>query len=83
MTVTITMTSKGQFTLPAEVRKAMALRKQGDKLVLDFSPSKQQATLSKPVSLDAIQTKAKSYVRPGTEPLVDAGALYETREPRL
>ena len=83
MTVTITMTSKGQFTLPANVRKAMALNKPGDKLVLDFSPTKQQAILSKPVSLEAIQAKARAYVKPGTKPLPDVDALYNSREPRL
>jgi len=77
------MTSKGQFTLPAYVRKSMDLRKRGDKLMLDFSPNKQQATLSKPVSIDAIQARAKTYIKPGTVPLRDVDAFYETREPRL
>lgn len=83
MTVTITMTSKGQFTLPASVRKAMALHKRGDKLVLEFSPTKQQAILSKPVSFDEIQAKAKKYIKPGTAPLRDVDAFYGSREPRL
>lgn len=83
MTITITMTSKGQFTLPANVRRAMALRKQGDKLVLDFNPTRQQAILSKPISFDDIQARAKTYIKPGTVPLGDVDALYDTREPRL
>lgn len=82
MSITITMTSKGQFTLPANVRKAMALRKPGDKLVLDFNPTKQQAILSRPVSLEDIQAKAQTYIKPGTKPLLDVDALYNTREPR-
>jgi len=77
------MTSKGQFTLPASVRKAMSLRKQGDKLVLDFSPTKKQATLSKPISFEDIQARAKMYIKPGTVPLQDVDALYGKREPRL
>jgi bifunctional DNA-binding transcriptional regulator/antitoxin component of YhaV-PrlF toxin-antitoxin module len=83
MNITITMTSKGQFTLPASVRKAMALHKQGDKLVLDFSPAKKQAILSKPISFEDIQAKAKAYIKPGTVPLSDVNSLYETRKPRL
>ena len=83
MNITITMTSKGQFTLPASIRKAMALRKQGDKLVLDYSPTKKQATLSKPISFEDIQARASMYVKPGTVPLGDVGALYGTRKPRL
>ena len=83
MTVAITMTSKGQFTLPASVRKAMVLRNNGDKLILDFDPAKNQVILSKTPSFDDIQTRARSYVKRGTQPLVDAHALYEMREPRL
>jgi bifunctional DNA-binding transcriptional regulator/antitoxin component of YhaV-PrlF toxin-antitoxin module len=83
MTITITMTSKGQFTLPAGVRKAMALHKRGDKLVLDFSPASRQVVLSKPVSFEDIQAKAKRYITPGTKPLTDVDAHYNTREPRL
>lgn len=83
MSITITMTSKGQFTLPASVRKAMALNKTGDKLVLDFSPTKQQAVLSKPISLGDIQAKAKAYIKPGTKPLSDVDAFYSSRKPRL
>jgi bifunctional DNA-binding transcriptional regulator/antitoxin component of YhaV-PrlF toxin-antitoxin module len=83
MTITITMTSKGQFTLPASVRKAMALQEQGDKLVLNFSPASQQVILSKPVTFADIQAKAKRYVKPGTQPLTDVDAFYNAREPRV
>ena len=82
MTITITMTSIGQFTLPAGVRKALALQKQGDKLTLDFRPASQEIVLSKPVSFADIQAKAKSYIKPGTTPLTDVDALYNTREAR-
>lgn len=77
------MSSKGQFTLPASVRKAMALREQGDKLVLEFNPAKQQATLSKPVSFDDIQARAQTYIKPGTVPLDNVDELYANRAPRL
>jgi bifunctional DNA-binding transcriptional regulator/antitoxin component of YhaV-PrlF toxin-antitoxin module len=82
MTITITMTSKGQITLPAEVRKAMALQMRGDKLLLDFSPASQQVVLSRPVSFADIQANAKRYIKPGTAPLTDVDALYNTREAR-
>jgi bifunctional DNA-binding transcriptional regulator/antitoxin component of YhaV-PrlF toxin-antitoxin module len=80
MTITITMTSKGQFTLPASVRKAMELRKRGDKLTLEFQPASHQVVLSKPLSFKAIQAKARQYIKPGISPLTDADTLYNTRE---
>lgn len=82
MTLMITMTSKGQFTLPASVRKAMALKKPGDRLILDFNPANQQVMLSKPVSFEDIQAKAQRSIKPGTPPLADVDALYNTRETR-
>lgn len=83
MSLTITMTSKGQITLPAQVRRAMALHTRGDKLMLDFSPASQQVVLSKPVSFADIQAKARQYMKPGTTPLMEADAFYNAREPRL
>lgn len=81
--MTITMTNKGQFTLPARVRKALALDERGEKLTLTFEPTSQQIVLSKPLSFADIQAKARTYVKPGTPPLMDADALYNTREARL
>lgn len=82
MTITITMTSKGQFTLPARVRKALALQHKGAKLTLDFNPDGQRVVLSKPVSFADIQAKAQKYIKPGTPPLTDVDALFNTREAR-
>lgn len=72
------MTSKGQFTLPANVRHALALRKRGDKLTLEFSPASRQVVLSKPVSFADIQATARQYIKPGTAPLTDVDAFYNT-----
>jgi len=82
MTLTITMTSKGQFTLPANVRRALGLHKPGEKLTLDLNAASQQVVLSKPISFADIQARAKTYVKPGTTPLTDADAFYNAREPR-
>ena len=83
MTTTITMTSKGQFTLPAHVRRALALQRPGDKLMLDFRPDSQQVVLSRPVSVDDIRARAKRYITPSTTPLTDVDAFYNAREPRV
>ena len=76
------MTSRGQFTLPAHVRRAMELQRQGDKLTIDFKPESKQVILSKPVSIADIQARAKHYIRRGTPPLTDVDAFYNTREAR-
>ena len=60
MPITITMTSKGQITLPARIRKAMALNQRGDKLILGFEPDSRQVVLTKPMSFVEIQAKELS-----------------------
>ena len=49
------MTSKGQFTLPAAVRKALALNATGDTLQLEFDATDRTIYLTKPVTLAELQ----------------------------
>ena len=43
--IPITMTSKGTFTLPAQVRKDFGLNKKGDRLMLRYRPGNRSAEL--------------------------------------
>lgn len=55
MKTTITMTSKGQFTLPAEVRKELNLKSNGDELQLEFDSTDRTVRLSKPITFSEVQ----------------------------
>jgi bifunctional DNA-binding transcriptional regulator/antitoxin component of YhaV-PrlF toxin-antitoxin module len=63
MKTSITMTSKGQFTLPASVRKELGLKATGDTLQLEFDNRHKTVRLSKPVAFAElqkfVQTRAK------------------------
>jgi len=78
---TITVTSKGQFTMPIDVRRAFGITSKSRSLTLTYNPSTNQAKIEKPITFDQIQTIAKKYIKPGTSPLLDARKFYETRDP--
>ena len=51
----ISMTSKGTFTLPARIRKDLGLKVQGDKLLVNYDPSRRKIELEKPADLRKLQ----------------------------
>ncbi len=82
MKTSITITSKGQVTLPAYVRRQMGVA-DGGVLQIDFNEHQQRLVVTKPVSFEDIQAEAARYVKPGTKPLKDASGFYNAREPRV
>jgi bifunctional DNA-binding transcriptional regulator/antitoxin component of YhaV-PrlF toxin-antitoxin module len=71
------MTSKGQFTLPVAVRRELGLKKAGDTLTLDFDKSSQKATIYKPVTIEELSERISSYIKPGTEPVLNVDEYYQ------
>ncbi len=80
------MSTKGQVVIPAEVRRAAGLAA-GDAVVIQFDEAAQEIRLRKAASIaDEIDRGSSRFARlvgPGVTPLEDAGAFFETREPRL
>ena len=77
---TITVTSKGQFTMPVEVREALGISQTANKLKLVFDPHQKKARIEKPISFDDLSQKAQRYMKPGAKPLRDPRAFYESRD---
>lgn len=73
---TISLTSKGQLTLPVEVRRALNLKK-SDKLELSYNPETQKVTITKPMSLQELSTMASSYIKKGQHPLKNVDEYYQ------
>jgi AbrB family looped-hinge helix DNA binding protein len=80
------MSSKGQIVIPAPLRRQAELAP-GDGVIIDFDEATQELRLRKAdflaAQIDAATTEFTSWIKPGTPPLKDVSALYETREPRL
>jgi AbrB family looped-hinge helix DNA binding protein len=77
MKTTLTITSKGQTTIPASIRRKLGLSKAGGVLQMSFNESKGELVVSKPLNLDELSQKLSRYIKPGTEPLTDVDAFYQ------
>jgi bifunctional DNA-binding transcriptional regulator/antitoxin component of YhaV-PrlF toxin-antitoxin module len=74
---TITITRKGQTTLPIEVRNKLGLGKEGGVLQINFDSQKQQLVISQPMTIERLASIASSHIKPGTKPLLNVDEYYQ------
>jgi AbrB family looped-hinge helix DNA binding protein len=74
---TITLTSKGQITLPIEARRLLGL-KESDKLAVVVDPKSRSITLSKPLTVDELAKMSHALPRKQISPVIDVDAYYQT-----
>jgi len=79
---TVTITSKGQTTIPAPIRRKLGLDRRSGVLEMNFNENKQELVISKAMSIDDLSKKLSKYIKPGTKPLVDADAFYQANRSR-
>ena len=79
---TLTITSKGQTTIPASIRRKLGLNKAGGVLQISFNESKGELIVSKPLSIDELTEKLSAYAKPDTKPLTDVDAFYQANRQR-
>lgn len=72
----ITLTSKGQLTLPVEVRRALGL-KDSDKLELSYNPENRKVTISKPMTVEELSAMTSQLPRKKINPIADVDAYYQ------
>lgn len=78
MKESITITSKGQTTLPAAIRKQLGVDKQGGVLLIRFNEERGELIISRPLSISALSTKLSSYIKPGIQPITDVDEFYQS-----
>lgn len=78
MRSSITITSKGQTTLPVDIRRKLGLNNKGGVLQIDFDEQNGRLTITKPVTIDDVSARASKYIKPGTKPLTDVDDYYQT-----
>lgn len=78
MRKTITITRKGQTTLPAEVRRKLGVARTGGVLLISFDEAHGQVTLRKPVTIAELSERATRRIQPGTPPLTNVDEYYQT-----
>lgn len=74
---TVTITSKGQTTIPASFRRKLGLNPKGGVLDIRFDEEKGELVIAKPLSIDELSEKVSSYIKPTTKPLTDVDAYYQ------
>jgi bifunctional DNA-binding transcriptional regulator/antitoxin component of YhaV-PrlF toxin-antitoxin module len=83
MNNTITITRKGQTTLPAEIRRKLGVDSSGGELRIDFDERKGELVISKPTSISELSERVSRHLAQGTKPIVNVGEYYQThREDR-
>ena len=73
---TVTLTSKGQLTLPVAIRQSLGLR-ESEKLEVSINLEQQTITLRKPSRLEDLSAKYGKLIPKGAEPVTDASAYYQ------
>jgi len=82
MKTTLTITSKGQTTIPVSIRRKLGVDKTGGVLQVSFDENTNKLTISKPLSITDLSNKLSTYIKPGTTPLVDVDAFYQASRER-
>lgn len=75
---TVTVTRKGQTTIPAPLRHKLGIGAKGGVLDIRFDESKGELVISKPLNVDELSRKLTSYIKPGTKPLDNIDSYYQT-----
>lgn len=73
----MTVTRKGQATLPAAIRRKLGLTNSGGVLEIRFNEKKREAVISRPVAIRDLSQRISRHIRPGTKPLLDVDAYYQ------
>lgn len=73
----ITITSKGQATIPVSYRRKLGLSAKGGTLDIRFDEAKGELVIAKPLSIDELSKKLSSYVKPNAKPLADVDTYYQ------
>jgi bifunctional DNA-binding transcriptional regulator/antitoxin component of YhaV-PrlF toxin-antitoxin module len=78
MNNTITITSKGQTTLPVAIRRQLGLDRSGGILRINFDERKSELVISKPTSITELSKRASAHIKPGTKPVHTVDEYYQT-----
>lgn len=77
MRKTITITSKGQTTLPAAIRHKLGVDKSGGILQINFDERKGELIIKKPVSVAELSERISRYIKGGIKPVENVDEYYQ------
>ena len=77
MNKTITITSKGQTTLPAAIRHKLGIDKSGGILQIIFDERKGELIIKKPVSVVELSERVSRHIKHGIKPVESVDEYYQ------
>ncbi len=79
MDITITVTRKGQTTLPVAVRRRLGLADSGGVLRGHLNEDTGELIITKPPSVNELSERISRHIKPGTRPLRDVDDFYQSQ----
>jgi bifunctional DNA-binding transcriptional regulator/antitoxin component of YhaV-PrlF toxin-antitoxin module len=79
MKESITITSKGQTTLPVAIRRKLGIGKAGGTLKISFNERDGKVTITKPVSVAELGERVSRHIKPGTKPVENVDEYYQKK----
>jgi bifunctional DNA-binding transcriptional regulator/antitoxin component of YhaV-PrlF toxin-antitoxin module len=78
MDLTITVTRKGQTTLPIAVRRRLGLAGSGGVLQAHLNEDTGELILTKAPSITELSERVSRHIKPDTRPLLDVNEFYQS-----
>ncbi|WP_035774924.1 AbrB/MazE/SpoVT family DNA-binding domain-containing protein [Arthrobacter sp. H5] len=76
MKAILTVSSKGQITLPVAMRESLGLKK-GDQLEATIDPAAHRLTISPVISIEELSERVTGYAKK-REPVTDVNGYYQS-----
>lgn len=67
----MTITSKGQTTIPIEMRRQLGIGPKGGKLDISIDEANDRLIISRPPTIEEVRALTKKFMKPGIKPLKD------------
>ena len=74
---TLTITSRGQTTLPADIRKKLGVPRAGGTLDITYDERRGQVIITKSLGIDELSSQLSAYVKPSTKPVLNVDEYYQ------
>jgi len=79
MDLTITVTRKGQTTLPIAVRRRLGLADSGGVLRAHLDEESGELIITKAPTVSEVAERVSRHIKPGTRPLQDVDSFYQSQ----
>ena len=73
----LSITRKGQTTLPAELRRKLGLGASGGVLRIRLDEEKEELIISKAATVSSLSERISQHIKPGTKPLLEVDDYYQ------